>query len=698
MAAMMIQYTYRMHVAYEAWKHEELKQYYAKQRANVRVKMRMVSTIQRAYRRIMLKTFPEHARLASVRIVGKRRNKQYLTVMKIQNVARVFIARQRVVDERRRVQSANVIWWITKAYLLKLKLYDLVYETRIRKNNAANHIKRYFRRQVFIRWIDMKCSIRRAVAFTEKLREHAASFIQKRIFRKRWENRLPLRVAGRLQLKRKRQQEYVEWVWRMRDRHARTLQKFMVNIVRWEKFKRRVAKETRYFLEINSARRICIFGGTVVKSARYRDYMLRKRKHIADEEVQRAEMWAANRIGRNWKRKMQIRLLRERFVLRKKTLAVEADLREKRRIADEEREEAVAERIRTEETMAATIQASWKQGSDTNGRNYFYNYVTGESSWDPPKDWKSKVQDIWVRQVDQKLQVYYYNMKTQEVRWLPPCTICGKSAHRWCADCRVAYCEKDYKKLHEAEGVHPDMAEHMWSAAEVEKDILKVGQVYCIECKRRNGNRMCTTCWDPYCDVCFKAIHHKGSLRGHDYLPYQEAKRGWSIVKSRMPGEQDYYVHGTTGETTYDKPMELMTDSEKIFYENFQVHQAKAQEHVKKIEDLQVELESAKYERDTLMYDALQGGGGGGALGNIMKKKKKKGGAAPVAGSADIMAEMNKSKGFFGSLFGSTDTMYRAKIMNPSDRARGANRSEYIKGLIDNVGEVLKEQAKEAKK
>lgn len=58
---------------------------------------------------------------------------------------------------------------------------------------------------------------------------------------------------------------------------------------------------------------------------------------------------------------------------------------------------------------------------------------------------------------------------------------------------------------------------------------------------------------------------------------------------------------------------------------------------------------------------------------------------------------MNESKGFFGNFFGKTDTMYRAKIMNPSDRARGANRSEYIKGLIDNVGDVLRDQAQAAK-
>ena len=41
--------------------------------------------------------------------------------------------------------------------------------------------------------------------------------------------------------------------------------------------------------------------------------------------------------------------------------------------------------------MRRTIAASWKQGSDPNGRNYFYNYVTGESQWEPPENWQSKV-------------------------------------------------------------------------------------------------------------------------------------------------------------------------------------------------------------------------------------------------------------------------------------------------------------------
>ena len=46
-----------------------------------------------------------------------------------------------------------------------------------------------------------------------------------------------------------------------------------------------------------------------------------------------------------------------------------------------------------------TIGSSWKQGSDVTGRNYFYNYVTGETRWEPPETWKAPVKDTWLRQV-----------------------------------------------------------------------------------------------------------------------------------------------------------------------------------------------------------------------------------------------------------------------------------------------------------
>ena len=47
-------------------------------------------------------------------------------------------------------------------------------------------------------------------------------------------------------------------------------------------------------------------------------------------------------------------------------------------------------------------------------------------------------------------------------------------------------------------------------------------------------------------------------------------------------------MNGTTGETSYDKPIELMTMQEKVYYDNFKNHQGKAEEHVKTIDKLQV--------------------------------------------------------------------------------------------------------------
>ena len=62
--------------------------------------------------------------------------------------------------------------------------------------------------------------------------------------------------------------------------------------------------------------------------------------------------------------------------------------------------------------MMATVAASWRQGSDIQGRNYFYNYITGESTWNAPETWKLKPSEMWVRNKDERENVYYYNMQT----------------------------------------------------------------------------------------------------------------------------------------------------------------------------------------------------------------------------------------------------------------------------------------------
>jgi hypothetical protein len=169
-------------------------------------------------------------------------------------------------------------------------------------------------------------------------------------------------------------------------------------------------------------------------------------------------------------------------------------------------------------------------------------------------------------------------------------------------------------------------------------------------------------------------------MRTHDYMPYFEARKGWVCVKAKYPGEQDYYVHGISGETTYEKPLELMSESEKIFFNNFVTHKAAAEEHVERIAQLQLQLEEASYERDSLMYDALQGNAGqqGDTLSKMLKKKAK--GAS------------TSTKSMFGK---KKDNMYRSQLQNPSDRRRGKNRSDFINNIIDGVEETLAQGKKE---
>ena len=67
----------------------------------------------------------------------------------------------------------------------------------------------------------------------------------------------------------------------------------------------------------------------------------------------------------------------------------ECNLLEERRAAEETARIAAEEEVkRSEITLAATVAGAWKQGSDAQGRNYYYNYISGESSWVPPEHWK----------------------------------------------------------------------------------------------------------------------------------------------------------------------------------------------------------------------------------------------------------------------------------------------------------------------
>lgn len=336
--------------------------------------------------------------------------------------------------------------------------------------------------------------------------------------------------------------------------------------------------------------------------------------------------------------------------------------------AEKLRDEAFDDVKRTEENMTATINASWKQGSDTDGRNYYYNFVTGESRWDVPENWKMNIVDQWIRNMDERANVYYYNQQTGETRWLPPCVICGFDSERFCGDCGTAYCEKDYDVMHSGPNAAQGMSSHMWALTEYAKERLDPGQVYCVECKRHAAKKMCTTCWDAYCEECCISVHHTGALRLHKFIPYKKAKKGWICVKGGSTGDPDYYVNGTSGETSYEKPTSLMTEQELVYYNNFKTHKDAADKHVKKIDELQFSLEAATYERDTVKFDALM------QLAAPKEKKPK-----------TVLNKMNPTKagGLFGGLLGGITKEYASRILQPTTRERGKTHSDYIQQLLD---------------
>lgn len=194
--------------------------------------------------------------------------------------------------------------------------------------------------------------------------------------------------------------------------------------------------------------------------------------------------------------------------------------------------------------------------------------------------------------------VYYYNQRTGMSSWLPPCAECGNIGERQCVECSQTYCHDCHERLH----ADPELRGHTWQGVELEKDELGPGEQHCVYCTKRKAVFLCYGCLDPYCQQCFDQTHSTASLQTHKHVSYRRAKQSWFPVKPRKEGERIYYVHGTTGETTYDKPEELMTPQELELYQQYVEYKTASNDLVAKVEKLQYELEEVKYQRDKMWH------------------------------------------------------------------------------------------------
>ncbi|KAJ8604912.1 hypothetical protein CTAYLR_004305 [Chrysophaeum taylorii] len=319
---------------------------------------------------------------------------------------------------------------------------------------------------------------------------------------------------------------------------------------------------------------------------------LRAKKRIVAER----ESGAASLVNRNVRRFLLRSLLARRFGvvkarLESEKLRVETAYRER---DDAERATAVAV-----ETLELAKRAGWKLGSDAAGNNYYYNWVTGESSAEKPEGWEPEV--TWVENVDVKGNVFYFDQKTGTSSWFPPCAACqAAEAKKICLDCDdLRCCDACFDEAHR---------DHRWrlddaSSGRRRKDALANGERYCVACDSRRATIVCRVCRDAYCDACFDESHKFGALASHGRVPFDEFRKGWHEVKGRVEGEQTYYFNATTGESTHQKPQALMLDEELREHRRYLEFFDSANKYCRQVEELQIELERLQYEKDTTLYE-----------------------------------------------------------------------------------------------
>ena len=717
--AIAIQREYRAYKERERLRIEAFKKLVEMQRNQAELVMKNIMKIQRVWRKHLRggkeyvgNQFARHIYLVIWRYVRKQRRIKYDKAVAIQRFVRPFIVRQIKEREENRIDCANVIWRLGKAYCIKLAIWDRIMAKRRIQRIAANLMKKNLRLFMFYRHIKIRGILRKHQKHYIKFRNEVATKVQ-RWFKRKWaEYFLPVREAARLSYAKKVKLEQMRLIEQRRNKYARILVRFFTpwngqwiekvdsgntkrsiwRGVSWSFMrlvKARAAKEARYYVERKAAKKMQKFCKKVIAWTRFDKIAAYRKKAILERERIAHLVQAANVIGTYWYRLGQKKTLNERFKLRRRMIDEYNRLEKLKLDAFADRDEAYRLKKITDDNMIATINASWKQGSDVSGKNYYYNYVTGETSWDPPAHYKAPVKDTWLRQVDDKGTVYYYNMFTGESSWLPPCMECGEPAERYCGNCKLSYCEKCHEHLH-GEDANEEWQEHVWSLTEYSKEELLPGEIYCQECKKRAAAVTCTLCWDHYCKDCFKYTHAAGNLKYHPTKNYHKAKKGWMCIKSKSIGEPDYYVNGSTGVTTYEKPLELYTADEKLFYEQFIAHKTQSETFIEQIKTLQFELEDTKYERDVIFQRALESGT---AMADVLKRRKEKKKLMGQMFNAEedqkdtIQEVSRKLKPSFWSGITQAVSEYKTSLLAPAQRKRGAAKSAYMKQLLDSAAE-----------
>lgn len=163
------------------------------------------------------------------------------------------------------------------------------------------------------------------------------------------------------------------------------------------------------------------------------------------------------------------------------------------------------------------------------------------------------------------------------------CDCNGRLASRQCEECDEQFCAACFEIVH-AHSVNK--YDHLWSPIDIVKDELpNEKDVYCIDCDRRRATKLCNLCGDGFCDVCFETGHEKGKKQHHTWIPWESFVQvnDWLEIWDDKTNAQLYF-NLETKESTTKKPFAMKSGVER--------HQLQFEEREQMQKRKQLELES----------------------------------------------------------------------------------------------------------
>ncbi|CAM9204478.1 unnamed protein product, partial [Chrysoparadoxa australica] len=125
------------------------------------------------------------------------------------------------------------------------------------------------------------------------------------------------------------------------------------------------------------------------------------------------------------------------------------------------------------------------------GSTYYFNTVSGQSSWAKPSCLGSE--DI--------ASVIRMPLGSQIVTVI--CSYCEiAAASQYCIECSDSYCDNCNKTLHGS----GNSATH-----------TRIPIEHCVECSFQVATKRCLQCKDIFCDSCYNYVHMKGRLQLHKW-------------------------------------------------------------------------------------------------------------------------------------------------------------------------------------